>query len=329
MLRAHLRAFGIPRVVVECAEVADVGEPGPGEVVVDVLASPINPADLLIIEGRYASRPPLPAQLGIEGAGRIVALGSGVSGLAEGDLVLSLARANWAQRIKVPADDVIKAPAGVDMRQLAMLKANPASAQLMLTGYVDLAPGDWVLQNAANSSVGANLIRLAKIRGLRTVNVVRRTAPIAALTDLGADAVVLDGDGLAGRVAEATGGAAVKLAVDAVAGDAVQRLAECLAVGGTVVNFGMLSGEPCRIGAEQTVFRGITLTGFWLAQALRDMPAADVQTLYGGLLSHLCEGRLGVEVEATYPLTEVQAALDHAGRGGRRGKVLLEPNPPN
>jgi trans-2-enoyl-CoA reductase len=327
MQRAHLRAFGIPRVVVECAEVAEIGPPGPGEVVVDVLASPINPADLLIIEGRYATRPSLPAQLGIEGAGRIAAVGSGVTDLAQGDLVMSLGRANWAQQVKLPADQVVKAPAGVDVRQLAMLKANPASAQLMLTRYEDLKPGDWVLQNAANSGVGVGVVRLAKVMGLRTVNVVRRTAPIGMLTDLGADAVVLDGEGLAGRVAESTGGGAVRLALDAIAGDAVQRLAECLAEGGTVVNYGMLSGEPCRIGAEQTVFRGITLTGFWLAKALREMPAEEVKRLYGELLGHLAAGRLGVEVEAAYPLAQVQAALDHAGRGGRRGKVILEPNP--
>jgi NADPH:quinone reductase-like Zn-dependent oxidoreductase len=240
---------------------------------------------------------------------------------------MSLARANWAQQIKVPAEEVIKAPADVDVRQLAMLKANPATAQLMLTRFVDLKPGDWVLQNAANSAVGVNLIRLARIRGLRTANVVRRSAPIAALTDLGADAVVLDGDGLASRIAEATAGAAIRLAIDAVAGDAVQRLAECLAEGGTVVNYGLLSGEPCRLGAEQTVFRGITLTGFWLSKALRAMSAEEVQRLYGELMRHLAEGRLGVEIEATYPLKDVQAALDHAGRGGRRGKVLLEPSP--
>jgi NADPH:quinone reductase-like Zn-dependent oxidoreductase len=317
---AQLNAFGVPWEVVDCIEVEDPGPPAEGEVQVEMLACPINPAELLIIEGKYASKPDLPARLGIEGAGRVSAVGSGVEGLAEGDLVMSLGRANWAQRLNLKAGEAVKAPPGIDVAQLAMLKVNPATAYLMLQSYVDLQPGDWVIQNAANSGVGVNLIRLAGARGVKTVNVVRREALIQPLRDIGADVVVVDGEDLAERVAAATGGAPIKLAIDAVAGAASERLADCL--------YGLLSGEACRLRADQAVFKGITLTGFWLAKVMRQRPFAELQAMYGELMSRLAEGGLHVEVEASYRLEDVKAALEHAAREARGGKILLTPNGP-
>jgi len=326
MKAARLTAFGVPYEVVECADVPDVGEPGDGEVVVEVEGCAINPADLLIIEGLYPSDLEPPAPLGIEGAGRVVAIGSGVGDLAVGDHVMSLGRANWVQKLKLKAEQVIRLPAGVDILQAAMLKANPASAQLMLRDYVDLAPGDWVIQNAANSGVGVNLIRLARARGIRTVNVIRRESLIQPLKAVGADVVLVDGDGLAERVRTETGGAPILLAIDAVAGPATLRLADCLADGGTVVNFGMLSGQPCQISPAQIFFRSITLTGFWLAKMMRSMPVADIRALYADLAGRLADGTLGVEIEATYPLDRVNEAMEHAARERRGGKILLTPN---
>lgn len=328
MKLAQLKAFGRPSEVVDCIEAEDPGAPGPGQVLVEVLACPINPAELLLIEGKYASRPPLPARLGIEGAGRVAAVGDGVDGLAPGDPVMSLSRANWAERLRLDTGEVVKAPAGTDVAQLAMLKVNPATAKLLLSGMVALSPGDWVIQNAANSGVGVNLIRLAETMGLKTANLVRRESLVAPLQAIGADAVLVDGPDLARRVAEATGGAAIRLAVDAVAGAATERLADCLAEGGTVVNYGLLSGDPCRLRADQTVFKGITLTGFWLAKALRAMTPDALAALYGDLMPRIADGSLQVEVEATYPLDDIKAALDHAAREGRGGKVLITPNGP-
>ena len=326
---AQLKAFGVPSEVVDCVEGMPPGQPGADEVLVEMLACPINPAELLIIEGKYASKPPLPSHLGIEGAGRLLAVGEAVTGLAPGDLVMSLGRANWAQQLLLKAGEVVKAPPETDVAQLSMLKVNPATAQLMLSDYVDLTPGDWVIQNAANSGVGVTLIRLAKARGLKTVNLVRRESLIEPLTAIGADAVLVDGPGLDERVAKATAGGVVKLAIDAVAGAATERLADCLAEDGTVVNYGLLSGEACRLRADQAIFKGITLTGFWLAKQMRAMSPAGLAALYGDLMPRIADGSLQVEVEATYGLEEIKQALTHAGREGRGGKVLITPNGPS
>jgi trans-2-enoyl-CoA reductase len=327
MKQVQFTAFGVPHEVAACVDVPDVGPPADGEVMVDIEAFPINPADLLTITGSYAVRPKLPATLGAEAAGRISARGAGVDDLAIGDRVIVLARDNWCQRRRVPAAQVLKVPPAADPLQAAMLKVNPATALLMLERYVALQPGDWVIQDAANSGVGTNLIRLAKARGVRTVNVVRRASLAAPLEGIGADVVVTDGDNLAERVRAAKTGP-IRLAIDAIGGEAVMRLAECLAEGGTVVNYGLLSGRPCMLGADQTIFRGITLTGFWLQKALTSMARPELEKLYTDLAARVADGTLRVEIEATYPIEQIKEALEHAGREGRSGKILVTPNGP-
>jgi mitochondrial enoyl-[acyl-carrier protein] reductase / trans-2-enoyl-CoA reductase len=328
MKQVQFTAFGVPHEVAGCVEVPEVGPPGPDEVVIEVEAFPINPADLLTITGAYAVRPQLPATLGAECAGRIVAIGSGVRDLTVGDRVINLGRDNWCQQRQVPAAQALKVPADADVLQLAMLKVNPATALMMLRHYVALQPGDWVIQDAANSGVGTNLIRLAKTDGIRTVNVVRREALIEPLTAIGADAVVVDGGDLAAWVQQATGGAPIRLAIDAIGGAIVLRLADCLADGGTVVNYGLLSGQPCQLSGHHTIFKGITLTGFWLQKALTSMQRRELEALYTDLAGRVASGTLRVEVEATYAIEEIKAALAHAGREGRRGKILVTPNGP-
>ena len=215
-----------------------------------------------------------------------------------------------------------------DPLQLAMLKINPPTAYLMLTRYRELAPGDWLIQNAANSSVGTSLISLAKARGNRTVNVVRRAELIELLEEKGADVVVVDGPDLAQRVRAAIGDGTLALAIDAVAGDASGRLAECLDEGGVVVNYGMLSTQPCAVDAHQIVFRGITLTGFWLVNYLGAMSGEERQSLYGELANSVASGALGTQVEAVYPMEKIGSALEHAARENRDGKILVTPNGP-
>ncbi len=325
MLAAELTAIGPAHEVVRAVEVDEPGTPGADEIVVRIAACSINPADLLLIEGKYAALPEVPSRLGIEGVGTVEAVGSEVAHLAPGDVVLSLGRTNWAHRVVLKGNQAVKLPADIDVEQAAMLKVNGATAYRMLEDYVDLAPGDWVIQDAANSGVGINLIRLAAAAGIRTVNVVRRPELIEPLMDQGADVVVVDGDDLVQHVRDATGGAEIKLAVDAVAGPLVARLADCLAPGGVIVNYGLLSGRPCEITADHLVFKGISLTGFWLAKVASGMAYEDIAAMYQSLAGRIQDGTLAVPVEARYPLEEIEAAMRHAGGYGRAGKVLLRP----
>ena len=145
---------------------------------------------------------------------RVARVGDAVDGFVSGDLVIPLDRENWVQRKVAKASRLIKVPAGVDPLQAAMLKVNPPTAWLMMTKYVDLAPGDWIVQTAANSGVGHCLVQLAKAEGFKTVNIVRREGLADELVTLGADAVLLDGPDLAQRITAATAGARIRLAID-------------------------------------------------------------------------------------------------------------------
>ncbi len=320
--------FGAPHEVCRCIEVDAPGPPGADELVVEISACPINPADLLTIAGTYPGPTELPARAGIEGAGRVVALGGDITAFAVGDPVISLARANWAERVTLKESQAIKLPAGIDMRQAAMLKANPASAHLMLANYGALKDGDWVIQNAANSAVGRHVIALARARGLHTANVVRRDALVAELQAIGADVVVVDGDDLAERVATASGSASITLALDAIGGVATMRLAGCLADGGTVVNYGFLAGAPCMIDTHQAIIHGISLTGFWLAPMIGRLPRAEIEAMYGKLAASMVDGTITTPIEASYGLDDIGDALAHAARERRAGKILLTPNGP-
>ncbi|MCK5364839.1 MAG: zinc-dependent alcohol dehydrogenase family protein [Gammaproteobacteria bacterium] len=321
-------AFGAAHEVARSVDIPEPDPPGTGEVLVEVEVFPINPVDLLTISGGYAVRPPLPALPGSEALGRVISVGEGVTQVSAGDRVVMMSRENWAQRKTIRAGEAIPIRVDADPLQLAMLKINPATAYLLLTRYRELAAGDWLIQNAANSGVGTYLISLAKARGVRTVNVVRRDDLAVSLKERGADIVLVDGPDLAERVAEAIGDGNMPLAIDAVAGEATGRLAQCLSEGGVVVNYGLLSGMPCAIDPHMVVFRGITLTGFWLVNFLGTMSSGERASLYAELAQRIASGELHVDVEAVYPIEEIQTALEHAARAGRDGKILVTANGP-
>ena len=327
MKAVQFDAFGPAHTVSYCADVPDPGPPAGDEVIVDVVAFPINPADILTIEGKYAARPPLPYTPGAEAIGQVSAVGADVDGLATGDSVILLGRENWVQKRRVKAAEVLKIEVQSDrLLQYAMLKVNPATAALMLREYVDLKAGDWVIQDAANSGVGHCLIRLARKAGVKTVNVVRRESLVEPLKAYGADVVLVGLDDLSERVNAATAGGHVRLAIDAVAGNTSLRLAECLADGGMMVNYGMLSGEPCMVMPDWVVFRHLTLTGFWLSTHLGQMPRDQKERLYRELSGDVRDGTLNVNIEATYDISDIKDALAHAARQSRDGKIIVLPN---
>jgi trans-2-enoyl-CoA reductase len=326
MKHALLERYGPPEEGVRCVEAADVGAPEAGEVVFDVLAFPINPADISMCRGTYRLRPTLPATPGAECIGRVAAAGAGVTHVAPGDLVINLQRENWAQRRRVKGDDVIALPPGIDLLQGAMLRINPPTALLLLTDIVALQPGDWIIQNVANSAVGRLVIRLARARGIRTVNVVRRAALFEELAALGADVCAIDGPDLGDTVKARVGGGTIRLGLDAVSGRATARLSACLGEGGVVCNYGSMSGEDPVMPRSALTGGGQSLVGFILGRALSRRSLADIRALYADLAQRAAKGILTAPVEKVYPIEDIKAALVHAQRGERSGKILVTPN---
>jgi mitochondrial enoyl-[acyl-carrier protein] reductase / trans-2-enoyl-CoA reductase len=325
MKKIEIADYGAPEAVACCVEAPDVGAPGPEEIVFDVLAFPINPADISFCRGNYRLRPPLPATPGAECVGRVAAVGAGVTDIRPGDLVVHMQRENWVQRRRIPAADAIPLPQGLDPEQAAMLRINPATALLLLEDHAALQPGDWVIQDVANSAVGRHLIVLAKSKGVHTVNVVRRNDVAGELQALGADVVLVDGPDLAQRARQATGGAPIRLGIDAVSGEACKHVADCLAEAAVMVSYGSMSGADLVI-SRAAVGRGISLKGFGLSDGIERRTPAQVRALYADLAGKLRDGVLNAPVEARYPIDEIKQALIHAQRGGRSGKVLVLPN---
>jgi NADPH:quinone reductase-like Zn-dependent oxidoreductase len=297
-----------------------------GEALVEVLAAPINPSDVLTLTGLYGMLPPLPAVGGNEGVGRVVELGPNTDKPAVGQTVLlPIGCGSWASHIVAPAKRLIALPNDADPQQLAMMTVNPPTALLMLREFVDLEPGDWVMQNVANSGVGSYLIQIAAMRGLKTVNVVRRESAVQGVKDMGGDVVLVDGEKLGKRVAEATGGAAIKLGIDAVGGSATDRLAGSLAEGGVLVNYGMMGGEPCEVSPASFVFRDITLRGFWLSKWYRSVGPEQQQAVFSEIAKGIGSGKLHAKIDSTYPIEEIKKAVEAAAAGERDGKILVVP----
>lgn len=316
----------VPQDVIDAVEF-ELPAPGPGQVRVEVLAAAINPSDVLTLTGEYGMLPPLPAVGGNEGVGKVVELGSGVQGLAVGQTVLlPVGCGTWTTHLNADAAALVPLPEGADPRQLAMLTVNPPTAALLLSDILPLQAGDWVIQNAANSAVGGYLVQIARARGIHVVNVVRRESAVADVKASGADIVLIDGDDLAERVRDATGGAPIKLAIDAVGGAATGRIAAALASGGTVVNYGAMSGEPCALSPGELIFRGITLRGFWLAYWFKVTDAATRNALFADLVRQIATGTLSARIQATYGLDDIKQAVAAAAAGERSGKILLLPN---
>ncbi|WP_395771389.1 zinc-dependent alcohol dehydrogenase family protein [Arenimonas sp.] len=302
-------------------------EPASGQALLEVLAAPINPSDVLTLTGLYGMLPALPAVGGNEGVGRVLALGPDTQGPAIGQTVLlPVGCGTWATHVLADAKSLMPLPNDADPLQLAMMTVNPPTALLMLREFVDLQPGEWVIQNAANSGVGAYLIQLAKARGLKTVNVVRRESAVAGVCEIGGDVVLVDAPDLAKRVREATGAAAIRLGIDAVGGASTDRLAMALADGGVLVNYGAMSGEPCQVSPASFVFRDLSLRGFWLSKWFIRATPAQRTVVFDEVASLIASGRLKSRIQATYPIDQIKDAVAAAAAGERKGKILLVPN---
>lgn len=327
MLRAQYKERGpVPQAVIEAVPF-DRPVLAAGQALVAVLAAPINPSDVLTLTGQYGLLPPLPAVGGSEGVGRVVELGPDTKGPAVGQTVLlPPGGGTWATHVVAPAARLIPLPNEADPKQLAMLTVNPPTASLLLSDFAALQAGDWVIQNSANSGVGSYVVQLARLRGFKTVNVVRRESAAAGVQAQGGDVVLVDGEDLAERVKVATAGAAIKLGIDAVGGTATMRLAACLAEGAAIVNYGALSGEPCIVSPRELVFRDVRLKGFWLARWFRTTPQAQQLALLAELAGLIASGQLSAPIEATYDVTQVKEAVAAAAAGERRGKILITPS---
>ncbi len=319
--RAIYRKTGVPREVCGVEE-ADWGEPGSGELGVRMEYAPIHPADINQLEGRYGRSVELPAVPGGEGCGVVERLGAGVPPEWLGRrVILPGGVGTWSEWCVVRMEGVRPVDPGLDPKQAAMLRINPATAWLLLKTVCEVGPGDWVLQNAGNSAVGRAVAQLCGAWGIRVVSAVRRldSVPVAEPGEV----VVLDDEALPGRVAELAGSARLPLALNAVGGESALRLGRLLNEGGTVVTYGGMAKQPLRIPTGLLIFKDIRWRGFWLTRWWDAASEAAREEVLAGVERLALQGVLKSEVDSVFGLGELEAALERAQQGGRTGKVLL------
>lgn len=322
MKRAFAVAMGEPALSVAVREVARP-VPGPGEALVRIEAAPINPADLLLLSGRHLVCPSLPAPVGIEGAGVVEEVGVGVEGVKVGQAVALPYGGTWSELVCLPAAALVAVPPALSLQQASMLCVNPVTAQLLLEG---VAPGAVVIQNAAGSALAGMVRALAAARQVKTIDVVRRAEQADRLRAQGARWVLVGDEALGERVRALTGGALAERGLDAVAGEATGRLAAGVRDEGTVISYGLLGGDVVQVPAREVVFRGLVVRGVSRLRELSRWTPAVREEIMAQLAALVSQGTMASEIEASYPLHEVAAAVAHAERPGRRGKILLAPS---
>ena len=314
--------FGDPTEVLEVAE-RPLPEPGPGQVRVRTLLSPIHNHDLWTIRGTYGFKPELPAASGTEAVGVVDALGDGVDGLQVGQRVTGGAFGAWSEYFLAKAAGLVPVPDAIDDETAAQLISMPFSA-LALLDSLDAQSGDWIVQNTANGAVGKLVAQFAPARGIRVLGLVRRDAGVDELAALGIrDVVSTAGANWRDRAAEILGGAEPRAAVDSVGGKAAGELLSLLGEGGTLVSFGAMESSTLEISSGDLIFKSATVKGFWGSTVSRTMDAAKRGALIGELLQRIGSGEVSLPVEAVYPFDEGRAAAAASAVPGRAGKILL------
>ncbi|WP_338873711.1 zinc-dependent alcohol dehydrogenase family protein [Spirosoma sp. SC4-14] len=314
---------GKPTDILKAVEVP-MPEPGPNEVRVKVIGAPINPSDIMFVQNLYGIRPKLPSGAGFEGVGIVDALGEGVQ-MRTGMRVSFTSVGTWADYAIAHQRSLIPVPESISDDMAAQLFVNPFTAYAMVQDS-GVAEGGWLMLTAAGSAFGKMVIQLCKMRGINTIGTVRRDDLNDELKALGLTEVVnVETESLTARVKQITDGAGVACVLDAVGGHTATEALKCIAKGGTLIIYGVLSLQDPSLNAGLLIFRELTVKGFWLTDWMRRVDSQTRQEVAQNVISLLAAGNIQLPVEASYPLDQIGEAIEHAERHGRWGKILIKP----
>ena len=317
--------FGEPADVLQLGD-QPVPQPGPGEVRIKTLLSPIHNHDLWTVRGQYGYKPALPAIGGSEAVGTVDALGEGVQGVALGQrIAVAGVHGSWAEYFIAPAPLLVPLPVAIADEAAAQLIAMPLSA-LMLLEFLGVESGDWIVQNTANGAVGKTLAMLAAARGVHVLGLVRRDAGVDELKALGINNVLSTAQpDWKARAQALLGDTLAHAAVDSIGGQASADLVSLLGDNGTLVSFGTMAGEAMQIPSGDLIFKQATVKGFWGSKVSQQMSVENKRRLVGELLQRVLSGELELPVQAIYELGDVAEAVTASLLPGKIGKVLLKP----
>ena len=315
--------FGDPEQVLRIED-RPLPEPGPGQVRLRTVLSPIHNHDLWTVRGTYGFKPELPAASGTEALGVVDALGAGVEHLTVGQRVATGGTFGaWSEYFLANAAGLIPVPDALSDEDAAQLVSMPFST-ITLLRFLDVKPGEWIVQNAANGAVGRMLAQLGAARGVHVVGLVRRTAGVDELRTQGIEGVVAtDQDDWRDQVARLTGGAPIVAGVDSVGGSSSGDVLSLLAEGGTLVAFGAMNSPTMEIASSDVIFKQATVKGFWGSKVMPSLDPATRGELFGELVQRVTDGTVTLPVAGIFDAADIGAAVQASNTAGRIGKVLL------
>ena len=330
-----------------------VPQPGPGQIRVRMLMSPVNPSDLNFLHGTYhqalqriiwnqgdagagvsfdpAHRNPCPTPpyaLGGEGVGVVDAVGSGMLARRLRNKRVAIAggppHGTWQEYTLADAKRAVALPAAVPDEQGAMFFVNPVTAYVLVREVLRVPRDGWLLVTAAGSALGKSVVRLGKLYGFKTLCVVRADNNTAELEKLGADAVVAtDRQDLHAEVFRLTGGQGVKYAIDCVGGELAAQVVRCLGLDGRLVLYGTLANRPLPLPVRDLMMPVAHVSGFMLPNWMLQQTPLKLLSVLRQVKRLTVEGIFTTEVASVYPLAEITRAVSAALQPGRTGKVLL------
>lgn len=315
--------FGSPDQVLTEREVA-TPVAGPGQLLVRTILSPIHNHDLVTVRGAYGVKPELPATGGTEAVGVVEQVGDGVDDALRGRRVaVAGSPGTWAEYFLAPAAAAIPVPDAMSDEAAAQLISMPFSA-ISLLEFLDVSPGDWVVQTASNGAVGKILAVLARSRGINLVNLVRRADAVTELAELGIDnAIATDSVDWVEQARALIGAGGARAAVDSVGGDVVGGLLELLGENGLLVTFGAASNQPLALSSGPIIFKQLTIKGFWGAKVSQTTSAEDRSRLFGELIGLVLGGSVDLTAGATFDLGQATEAVVASQTPGRSGKIMF------
>lgn len=265
------KEYGEPEKVLHI-EKEELHEPQQNEVLLKMMAAPVNPADINTIQGKYPSKPQLPAIPGNEGVAEVLKVGSEVSEFSEGDHVVPLTNnlGTWRSHLIISTNLILKVPKTLGLVEAATLTVNPCTAFRMLRDFTNLKPGDSIIQNGANSACGQNIIQICKIWGIRSINIVRNRPNIdelkSFLIKLGANYVLTEEELRKTDIFKIGKIDKPKLGLNCVGGQNALEVMRYLQNGSPFVTYGGMSREPVTIPTSALIFKDLQIRGFWMTR---------------------------------------------------------------
>ncbi|WP_175989431.1 zinc-dependent alcohol dehydrogenase family protein [Bacillus sp. Marseille-Q1617] len=317
--------FGNPQEVLK-VEYKDIQPPKENEVLVRMVARPINPSDLIPIRGAYSHRISLPNIPGYEGVGIVEDVGCLASQSLIGKRVLPLrGEGTWQDFVKTSAELAVVIPDSIDDFTAAQMYINPITAWVICTEELGLSPGDVLLVNACGSAIGHIFAQLSKILGFRLIAITRNDKYSKELLRLGASCVInTSKDPLRETVMELTGGFGANAAIDSIGGSSGNDLAFCVRPEGTLLTLGLLSG--IQVDWARIINKAkVTIKLFHLRHWNKRVSIDAWQKTFNHIITLVKDKKLGImRPESFYRLTEIREAVRIVETSeGNQGKVIL------